>query len=90
MQTRRTFIKAAGLAGASLALPWTGMTRRAKAAAVMTGDLDPTSIPKYVTSLIIPPAMPRLRRARGRRGEVLDYLRHRRATVSATDSASRT
>ena len=59
MQNRRTFIKATGLAGASLVLPWTGATRRASAAVAMMGDLDPSSIPKYVTPLIIPPAMPR-------------------------------
>ena len=73
MQNRRTFIKATGLAGASLVLPWTGATRRASAAVAMMGDLDPSSIPKYVTPLIIPPAMPRLGKARGRDGTMLDH-----------------
>jgi spore coat protein A len=72
MQNRRTFIKATGLAGASLALPWTGLIRRARAAAVMTGDLDPTSIPKYVAPLVIPPVMPPMSRG-AYRGKMLDY-----------------
>jgi bilirubin oxidase len=72
MQSRRTFIKATGVAGASLVLPWTGMTRRAKATALMTGDLDPVSIPKYVAPLIIPPAMPRLSQARDGNGRNVD------------------
>lgn len=72
MQTRRTFIKTAALSGISLTIPWSGLIQRTRAAAIMTGDLDPALVPKYVTDLIIPPAMPRLQRSRGNRGELLD------------------
>ena len=60
MITRRQFLKASGLAGAGLLIPWKG-----KAFAVsIPGSLDPHSIPKYVMPLVIPPAMPKT----GRRG----------------------
>ena len=41
---------------------------RAWAQPIATSLLNPTSIPKYVTPLVIPPAMPRLGKARGRDG----------------------
>lgn len=73
MQTRRTFIKSVGLSGAALTVPWASFSRRAYALPIMSGDLDPNSIPKYVTSLVIPPPMPRLKRTRARRGEWVDF-----------------
>jgi len=37
------------------------------------GSLDPNTIPKYQTPLVIPPAMPRTRRVRGTNGEMIEY-----------------
>ncbi len=59
MITRRQFLKASGLAGAGLLVPWKG-----RAFAVSIPSLDPHSIPKYEMPLVIPPAMPKT----GRRG----------------------
>jgi spore coat protein A len=36
-------------------------------------SLDPTSIPKYLTALLVPPAMPRARKLRVQGGKNLDY-----------------
>jgi bilirubin oxidase len=54
--TRRQFLKGGAAAGASLLLPWHLGVSRALAQAVPT--LDPAAVPKYVTPLVIPPAMP--------------------------------
>jgi spore coat protein A, manganese oxidase len=54
--TRRQFIKGGAAAGVSLVLPWHIGLSRALAQAVPT--LDPTAVPKFVTPLVIPPAMP--------------------------------
>jgi len=56
MLTRRQLLKAGALAGVAVALPvrwrWPSLARAA------SGILDPTTIPKYGTPLVIPPAMP--------------------------------
>jgi spore coat protein A len=64
MLTRRQLLKAGAAGGAALFLPaglgrsvWA--TSYALAEAIPGGTLDPTSVPKYATSLVIPPAMPR-------------------------------
>ena len=56
--SRRSFIKVGMAGGAALFLPWRfePATVRAQAAGP---SLDPMSIPKYVTPLLIPPVMPR-------------------------------
>ena len=56
MITRRQFLKASGLAGAGLLVPWKG---RAFAVSIPGGSLAPLSIPKYQMPLVIPPAMPK-------------------------------
>ena len=58
--SRRTFIRAAGVAGAGFVLyAYTpGGTKRA-VAAIPGGNLDPVAVPKFVTPLLIPPVMPR-------------------------------
>jgi TAT (twin-arginine translocation) pathway signal sequence len=61
MITRRQFLKASGLAGAGLLIPWKG---KAFAVPIRGGSLNPLSIPKYGRPLVIPPAMPKT----GRRG----------------------
>ena len=64
MITRRTFLKASAAAGVSVAVPWR-MPASAAAAALPGGSLDPTTIPKYVAPLVIPPAMPRVTTLQG-------------------------
>ena len=54
--------------GASLVLPWHLRLQRALAQA--TPSLDPTTIPKFQTPLVIPPAMPLTARIRRR---TIDY-----------------
>ena len=58
MISRRQFLRAGGVAGAGLLIPWKGGLRPVFAA-MPGGSLDPTSITKYQTPLIIPPAMPK-------------------------------
>lgn len=43
------------------------------AAQVTGGTLDPTTIPKYVESLVVPPAMPRTAKIPRRGGKSIDY-----------------
>src|ERR671910_2355388 len=54
--TRREFLKGSAAAGASLVLPWHIGVPGAMAQVVP--GLDPATVPKYVTPLVIPPAMP--------------------------------
>jgi FtsP/CotA-like multicopper oxidase with cupredoxin domain len=57
MLTRRKFLKVSAFTGASLLVPWLSRTPRLMAA-IPGGTLDPTTISKYVTRLVIPPVMP--------------------------------
>ena len=72
--SRRTFIRAAGVAGAGFVLyayaP--GGTKRA-VAAIPGGTLDPADVPRYVTPLLIPPVMPRAGTIKRRGGKPADY-----------------
>ena len=63
MLGRRRFLQVSGAAGLGLVFGSVPLLRggRAWAAPIVGGSLDPTTIPKYVTSLVIPPAMPRTR-----------------------------
>jgi spore coat protein A, manganese oxidase len=56
--TRRRFLEYGVGAGAGVVL-WRSQGGRAFAHAPSVGVLDPRSIPKYETALVIPPAMPR-------------------------------
>lgn len=67
--TRREFLKISALAGAATMIPWRWALG---SMALPPGTIDPASIPKYVTPLTIPPAMPRVARL-SRRGERFDY-----------------
>ena len=73
MITRRCFIKTGGVAGAGLLLPWTTYVKRAYAEAIPGGTLNPALLPKYVTPLVIPPAMPRTSKLVQRMGRPIDY-----------------
>jgi bilirubin oxidase len=57
MITRRQFLKAGAYAGGSLMLLRGGALRRAWAA-LPGGTLDPATIQKFVTPLVVPPVMP--------------------------------
>jgi spore coat protein A len=72
--SRRTFIKAAGGAGAGLMLFGFLPDGRAQALAQVTDDtIEPAAIPKYVTPLLIPPVMPRADTIRSRGERPTDY-----------------
>ena len=72
--TRRTFIRAAGAAGAGFVmyayLP--GGTLQALAD-IPGGDLRPNVVPKYQTPLLVPPVMPRAGVLPSRGGKQVDY-----------------
>ncbi len=70
---RRTFLKL-GLAGSALLLTTQrGNVTKVFSATLKQAALDPTTVAKYVTPLVIPPAMPRSGRLRSRRGRAIDY-----------------
>jgi FtsP/CotA-like multicopper oxidase with cupredoxin domain len=72
MKSRREFIKLTSLTTVALMVPWKGSFRQVLAQSIPGGTLDPASVPKYATPLLIPPVMPRAR-VIPRRGRVVDY-----------------
>ena len=58
MVTRRHILTSGAVLSTAIAVPFVLPKRRAEAEAVPGGTLDPTTIPKYVTPLLILPAMP--------------------------------
>src|SRR5215203_960426 len=70
--SRRRFVQY-GVGTSAGLLVWRFGGGRAWAHAAARGVLDPLSIPKYVTPLVIPPAMPRTKNLRGRAGSSTDY-----------------
>jgi spore coat protein A len=72
-KTRRQFLQTVGIAGAATLLPWKSIVDRAYADAIPGGNLDPTLLPKYVTPLVIPPAMPRTSKLRVKKDKNIDY-----------------
>jgi spore coat protein A, manganese oxidase len=70
--TRRRFLQYGAAGGAALFLP-VRMGSRSALAQVPGGTLPPGSIPKYVTPLVIPPAMPRTSRITRRGAKPIDY-----------------
>jgi bilirubin oxidase len=73
MKTRREFIKTVGAAGAATLLPWGSIVSRAYAEPIPGGTLNPALLPKYVTPLVIPPAMPRTNKINQGKGKPTDY-----------------
>jgi FtsP/CotA-like multicopper oxidase with cupredoxin domain len=71
---RRAFLKLslASAVGAYLAGKQKSI-RRVFAQAIPGGSLDPTSVTKYATPLLVPPAMPRAGKIRVRGGKSIDY-----------------
>ena len=70
--SRRTLIKFGISGGAALFLPWRFGSSVVQAQ-IPGGTLDPLSIPKYQTPLLIPPAMPRAGKIKVRAGKNIDY-----------------
>jgi FtsP/CotA-like multicopper oxidase with cupredoxin domain len=72
--TRRTFIKAAGAAGAGFVLYAYAPGGSLRALAdIPGGTLSPLSVPKYRTPLLIPPVMPRAGVLANPGGKPVDY-----------------
>ena len=74
MVTRRTFIRRTSTGGFGLFL-WTGLGGPSRLLAeVLPGDsLDPATIGKYLTPLLVPPPMPRAGKITTRGGKNIDY-----------------
>jgi FtsP/CotA-like multicopper oxidase with cupredoxin domain len=81
MVTRRDFLKIGAITGAGVVFFWRGDTlyarskesHRAMPVSQIPGDtLDPGSVPKYVTPLLIPPAMPRAGKIKVKGGKNID------------------
>ena len=72
--SRRQFVQAGAGAGVGL-VTWRFVGGRAWAEPIATSVLDPTSIPKFTRPLVVPPAMPRSGKLRGKKGRGVDYYR---------------
>ena len=73
MISRRTFLKYTGATTLTLFATGVGGLRRAIAAALPGGTLDPATIPKFAAPLLIPPVMPRAGTIQQRGGRNIDY-----------------
>jgi FtsP/CotA-like multicopper oxidase with cupredoxin domain len=73
--SRRDFLRIGGGAGAGLVFVGRigGQLFEVPVAAAAGGSLDPTGVPKYVTPLLIPPAMPRADTLTMPSGKPVDY-----------------
>jgi len=72
--SRRTFIMAVGGTGLGFALyAYLSSGTKVALAAIPGGNLDPTSVPKYLTPMLIPPVMPRAATIMMRGGKPGDY-----------------
>jgi hypothetical protein len=74
MESRRSFIRRTSAGGFGLFL-WSkvGGVSRLLAEALPGGTLDPLAVPKFVTPLLVPPAMPRAGKIVTRGGKNTDY-----------------
>ena len=74
MISRRDFLKLSGAGILSLyATSQSKFTRRVFALPIPGGTLDPLSVPKYQTPLLIPPVMPKAGLIRATGGKPIDY-----------------
>ena len=73
MVTRRQFLRNAAMLGAGFFLPKDLTRYRFDPQVAIGPTLDPLTIPKYVTELLVPPAMPRSKEVTGKHGELVDY-----------------
>src|SRR5687767_11020052 len=73
MITRRTFIRRTSAGGFGVYL-WTGLAGPSRLLAEsLSNGLDPTLVEKFVTPLLVPPAMPRAGKIPTRGGRNVDY-----------------
>jgi spore coat protein A, manganese oxidase len=72
--TRRRLLQYGAGTGAAMIFWRFGATNQVLAAPVPGGTLDPTSVPKFVTPLVIPPAMPRTSKLHVRAGKNVEYF----------------
>ena len=70
--SRRKFLKISFAGGAAMFIPWHIKLPKAFAQ-IPGGTLDPISVPKYVTPMLIPPAMPRAGTIKNAMGKNADY-----------------
>jgi len=70
--TRRQVLKAGLVGAAGLALPWQFRLQKAYAA-IPGGTLDLTTVPKFVTPMLIPPVMPKAGVVKINGGKNADY-----------------
>ena len=73
MLSRRGFIKLSGAGLLSLYVTSRGKFSLRAQAQIPGGSLDPLSVPKYVTPLLIPPVMPRAGTIKQKGGKPIDY-----------------
>ena len=73
MISRREFLKLSGAGILSLYAGTHGKFILRAKAAIPGGTLDPLTLPKFVTPLLIPPVMPRAGTVKTRRGKKADY-----------------
>lgn len=73
MLSRRDFLKLSGAGVLSLFAATRGKAMLKAQAAIPGGTLDPLSVPKYATPLLIPPVMPRAGTFKTRMGKNGDY-----------------
>ena len=73
MVSRRQLLRAGVVGGVAALAPWPALSQaRPARAAIPGGTLDPTTVGKYLTSLVIPPAMPSVTSIR--RGSIDFYV----------------
>ena len=70
--SRRKFLKIGFAGGAAMFIPWRFKLPEALAEA-LPGGMDPTSLPKYVTPMLIPPVMPKADVIKMPMGKNIDY-----------------
>jgi FtsP/CotA-like multicopper oxidase with cupredoxin domain len=73
MLNRRDFLKLTGAGTLALYTAVHGKNLLRAKAAIPGGTLDPLSVPKYVTPLLVPPVMPRAGTLPGPGGKAIDY-----------------
>ncbi len=73
MISRRDFLKVTGAGVLSLYGATRGKFTLRAQAAIPGGTLDPTSLPKFVTSMLIPPVMPKAGTIKQKGGKQVDY-----------------
>ncbi|RPJ22006.1 MAG: twin-arginine translocation signal domain-containing protein [Chloroflexi bacterium] len=74
MLSRREFLKLSGAGTLALFAATNGKFLQRVVAQIPGGTLDPLSVPKYMTPLLIPPAMPKAAKIRLRRKDIDYYV----------------